>query len=696
MSLSPDYFKYLNHFGKTVTVREFFENAHVPDMVALRHDIDHSLDLALEMGYWEKECGIRSTYFLLHSAEYWNDSRFIEKCLQIQDFGHEVGLHLNILAEWVGDRIDNPSLHLGKLIDPLRKAGVRLSGVSSHGDRLCYKQQFINYWCFSELRPSDPAATESGICAEGISAKEEKFQIRYPSSHRLVRASGHLFNLWSISMKNLGIDYEANHVPYDSYYTDTGGGWFRSGDPMKQTLTTGRHQILMHPIYWRGPQKIYFFLSTARSGSKWLVNFLSQATPLRARHEFSLNHRFKSGKPLVEKLLPWPWFIYILNRLLKGGKLIAKKRTAKGFRELVWKKDEARELLIEARAWIDEFPGDFAEANVYLERFLSIMEEVFPDATLVHLHRNPRNVLRSILNRKWYDTPEDSKHPVMEVEGWDNLTQFEKACWYVRKTNESLLHACQYRLAYERMVNDHGYLTEQLRHLGIPVFPRLAEPEFRKKINVNYSYEFPDYAGWMEENKASFHSICDLINEALGYESRHGAHTRSLPLEHKGMGGGEKKNIRGLPEVVCEIDFRKIRNNSYSSKGYKVKNNGGGSEIFPKAGKRSYFLIGGGKWYYVRGEEGWASEIGHYYQGVLDLEIYQNLSIILICLMYNKKGYLIAKRPVGQMKQEATPCKFSFKVRGDAKRFNIALYIPPSDLSGKVVMKTIRIEKMPL
>ncbi|NUO10109.1 MAG: sulfotransferase [Candidatus Brocadia sp.] len=696
MSLSPDYFKYLNHFGKTATVREFFENAHMPDMVALRHDIDHSLDLALEMGYWEKEYGIRSTYFLLHSADYWNDSRFIEKCLQIQDFGHEVGLHLNILAEWMRDRIDNPSLHLEKLIAPLRNAGVRLSGVSSHGDRLCYKQQFINYWCFSELRPPDPVTTESGICAEGIPVKEERFQIRYPSTHRLVRENGHIFDLWSISTKKLGIDYEANHVAYDSYYTDTGGGWFRSGDPMKQTLASGRHQILMHPVYWRGPQKIYFFLSTARSGSKWLVNFLSQATPLRARHEFSLNHRFKSGNLIAEKFLPWPWFIYILNRLLKGRKLIAKKRTAKGFRDLVWKKDEAKKLLIEARAWIDEFHEDYAEANVYLERFLSIMEEVFPDATLVHLHRNPKNVIRSILNRKWYDTPEDSKHPVIEVEDWDSRNQFEKACWYVRKTNESLLHACQYRLAYERMVNDPGYLTERLRSLGIPVFPRLAELEFRKKINVNYSYEFPDYAGWTEENKASFHSICDPVNETLGYESRRGTHTQSLEVKQKDMNDDGKINSRSLPETIIEMDFRKMRYNLYSPKGCKVKNSGEGIEIFPKACKRSYVLLGGGKWYYVKEDEGWASETGHYYQGVLDLEIYQNLSIILMCLMYNKKGYLIAERPLGQIKQEATPCKFSFKVRGDAKRFNIALYISPSDLPGKAEMKKIRIKKMPL
>lgn len=696
MSISPDYFKYLNHFGKTVTVREFFENAHAPNMVALRHDVDHNLDLALEMSYWEKERGIRSTYFLLHSTVYWNDSRFIEKCLQIQDFGHEVGLHLNILAEWMRGKTDNLSLCLEKIITSLREAGVRLVGISTHGDRLCYERQFVNYWCFSELRPPDPVSTEAGISAEGIVVKDEKFQIKYPSSHRLNRTDGHYFDLWSISMKMLGIDYEASHVPYDSYYTDTGGGWYRSINPLKHALSSGRHQILMHPINWRGRQKIYLFLSTARSGSKWLTNFLKQATPLKAQHEFTLNHRFRDGRLLAENLIKWPWFIYIFNRLLKRlfkiKKIAFKKRTAAGFRELVDKTDEVKKLMIEARAWIDEFPEDYAEANVYLERFLTIVEEVFPDAILVHLHRNPRNVIRSILNRKWYNTHKDNKHPIMKDKDWDGLTQFEKACWYVQQTNESLIRSCQHRLIYEKMVSDFCYLTEQLKSLDIPVFPRLAEIEFNKKINVNYSYEFLDYAEWSAENKAAFHSICDFVNEVLGYETKHGTPNKSLLLERKTTRDNKNPLGENLSEVVFEIDFRKTTYDSYSFKRCEVKKNNDGLEIIPMVGRGAYFLIGGGKWYYVGTEEGWASKIGHYYQGIADLEIHQNLSVILICLMYNENGNLIAKRTVGQIKQVSTPYKFSFKVRGDAKRFNIAVYIPASDLRGKIKIKSIRFE----
>ncbi len=673
MSIKSAYFSYLDHFGKTVTVRELIDNPIAPNMIALRHDVDHDLDLALEMGYWESQRGFRSTYYLLHSAGYWEDADFVEKCLQLQDFGHEVGLHLNVLSEWINGSVDDISLYLEKLIYPMREAGVHLSGVSTHGDVLCYEKQFINYWCFSELRPSDPVAVESDLCAEGIPAKEGQSQIRYPSSHKLIRKDKDIFELWSVSMKKLGIVYDAIHVPYDFYYTDSREPWYFSEDPMRYSLDSGRYQILMHPVHWRGLQKIYFFLSTARSGSKWLTNLLDKATPLKACHEFSLNHRFKDGE------------------------LIEEKRTAEGFTELVRQKEDIKNLLIEARAWLEDFPEDYAEANVYLERCLSVMEDIFPDATLVHLHRDPKDVIRSIANRDWYDTPEDNRHPIMEVENWDNLGQFEKSCWYVRRTNESLISSCQHHLAFEKMVEDLNYLIEKLRSLGIPVFPRLAVREYDKMINANYNYEFPEYTEWPSEHKELFHSICDPVNIALGYETQdkmiHKINTQLIKQPClKRWGEAQKKS----PEVIFEIDFYKKPHYDCSLKGCKVETVSAGIEIVPDGGQHAHLLFGGGSWHKLRNGEGWVPKIAHYYRGVLNAEINADDYAQLFCLMYDKNGNLFAKRSLGKITQRNMPFKFSFKVNINATRFNIAIYMSLHILPDKIRLNTFFLEMMPL
>ncbi len=673
MSISPDYFKYLDHFSNTVTVRELFESPNTRDAIALRHDVDYDLDLALEMSYWENRRGIRSTYYLLHSAEYWDDPRLIDKCLQLQDFGHEVGLHLNILTDWMTAKVNDVEQALNDLVVPLRDAGVRLTGISSHGDPLCYKHQFINYWCFAELKPPDPVSAESGLSAEGIGVKEHEFQIIYPASHQLVRQDGEIVNLWSASMNKLGLEYDAIHVQHDSYFTDSGGSWHRSDDPIKQEMRTGRHQVLMHPIYWRGNQKIYFFLSTARSGSKWLVNFLQQATPLKAQHEFSLNHYFRSEE------------------------LIAEKRTAEGFTALVDKPDEVRKLLIDARTWIEELPEDYAEANVYLERFLPLMKEIFPDAAFVHLHRNPRDVVRSIINRDWYDTPEDSRHPIMTGVGWESLSQFEKACLYVKMTNYSLLRECDYQIIFERMVTDTGYLYEKLLSLGIPVFPRLAKSEYDKKINKNYNYEFPDYEKWTGGQKALFHSMCDMVMKDLGYESQSSmihkykvSFMKFLQLKFKTL--FQKKK----PEVIFHTFFNISERDPFTLKGCTMKVVNEGMKVVPEGEKHAHVLFGGGKWHELKSGDGWERYIAFYYRGYLDADISTSGSAQLVCLMYNNDGKLMAKRSLGQIKEQTLPLSFSFKVRSNAERFNLALYMSSFDLPGHLVLKRMLIEKVPL
>ena len=83
MSIKPDYFRYLNHIGESITLRELHDAPDRPHAVALRHDVDHDLDLALEMAHHEHARGIRATYFLLHSAGYWQDPQLADKCGQL-------------------------------------------------------------------------------------------------------------------------------------------------------------------------------------------------------------------------------------------------------------------------------------------------------------------------------------------------------------------------------------------------------------------------------------------------------------------------------------------------------------------------------------------------------------------------------------------------------------------------------------
>ena len=61
----------------------------------LRHDVDLSLEAALEMARLEHELGVRATYFLMTESGFYNLDSHVGKYAQrqLRQWGHAVGLH---------------------------------------------------------------------------------------------------------------------------------------------------------------------------------------------------------------------------------------------------------------------------------------------------------------------------------------------------------------------------------------------------------------------------------------------------------------------------------------------------------------------------------------------------------------------------------------------------------------------------
>jgi len=279
MSVTKKYIRYLDHFKQTTSL---IENNKAN--CSLRHDVDYSIDAALEMAFIENYYGFTSTYFILPYASYWNDTRLISKILQIQDFGHEIGIHFNGIADWIANRNTNIESDFDKILSFLRASKIEISGISSHGDSLCYQYNFINYWAFSNLKPDNPPRDENNRTAEGIvDISSDNKKISYPLNELLRRADGSIFKLWSIDFKKYNIKYDAWHTKFDKYYSDSGGLWKRSPDPLGvKNFNQYKSQVLIHPEYWLDSPKTYFFLGSARSGSTWLTNILNTSTNVSA------------------------------------------------------------------------------------------------------------------------------------------------------------------------------------------------------------------------------------------------------------------------------------------------------------------------------------------------------------------------------------------------------------------------------
>jgi len=80
-----------------------------PGDLYLRHDVDLSLEAALELARVEHELGVRATYFLMTESAFYNLDSHVgrETLAQLRQRGHAVGLHAVHPRGELDDRFDN-------------------------------------------------------------------------------------------------------------------------------------------------------------------------------------------------------------------------------------------------------------------------------------------------------------------------------------------------------------------------------------------------------------------------------------------------------------------------------------------------------------------------------------------------------------------------------------------------------------
>lgn len=628
MSISEKYIGYLDHFGETVTIRELWANPEARGLCGLRHDVDHDLDLALEMGHLECEKGFRSTYFILPGTGYWlNDSKIIEKCLQLQDYGHEVGLHINSLVEWFVEETDDIGTSLSDQLARLRDGGIDVRGIAAHGDKRCYLENVSNYWCFEELRPKNPFGNEDGRTAEGPYEMDMTPRLRYPKSDRVTRKDGSVFDLWTISLSSNDLDYHAWHVDTDAYFTDSGGRWQRSVDPLSVRRTTDRWQVLIHPEHWLGSAKLYFFLSPARSGSKWLNKLLNEATPIKARHEHLLNQNYSS-------------------------ELTARKNTS-NVRMLEDNPKIVRDELVRFwEEWKDE-KKDIAEVNVYLPNFANDLREIFPEACFVHLKRRDVDVVNSLVARNWYDTPEDHAHPKLKFADSKALNQIERVCFYVKQTNECLSQLCDHKISLEQLNENILVLQDIFRELKIPLHPRLASSLIGNKVDPSKVENKIDFS---KADDSPFAKTFDNIFNLSCQDS-----LQKIPSSNVNR-NSQAIEIRNKKEYVLKnLLFKDINGEQFLS--------------CVESSKHSYLSFFGCTWYSVGHEHSGLDVLqGKYISGELSFQVPEPGVIQIFGVSFDADGKAFHRRQCGMVDHLCPTIQFAFAPHPEAATIDLIIY----------------------
>lgn len=207
--------RFLAKAARVVALEDCHDGDRAPNVIGLRHDCDagQSVATAVKMARWEHEHGYRSTYYLLHTAPYWNFPEFPEMVERIALLGHEIGIHTNALAESLRTGED-PDLILERAIKRLRDLGYRIRGVAGHGDPFCNRDR-----------------------AEGeiMFANDEQFaecrRPKYGEADRLITRGSVSRRLAPRPLADFGLEYEAlwSGYPFPFRFSDSGGRWMSPG-----------------------------------------------------------------------------------------------------------------------------------------------------------------------------------------------------------------------------------------------------------------------------------------------------------------------------------------------------------------------------------------------------------------------------------------------------------------------------------
>ena len=199
--------------------------------VSLRHDIDERLDRAEDLARLEHERGLRGTYYVLHTAGYWQAPGLVPTLVRMQDLlGHEIGWHNDLVTlECVlgGDA----RVTLASELARLRNSGLRIVGTSSHGSPSCYRYGFHNGYFF--FRTPLPGFPNVDVVNGPLGPK------RIPQG----------------TLEEFGFEYEAYHLDHELYFSDaafdaSGNRWHTDLLDLNVCTPGTRTIILTHPDHW--------------------------------------------------------------------------------------------------------------------------------------------------------------------------------------------------------------------------------------------------------------------------------------------------------------------------------------------------------------------------------------------------------------------------------------------------------------
>lgn len=242
-----------------------------------------------------------------------------------------------------------------------------------------------------------------------------------------------------------------------------------------------------------GQCKPFLVSSTGRSGTMWLAGLLNEIQWAYVVHEPIPEESFYHAEAFKSPQEALPY--------LRDFRL----------REMAFR--------VECRS-----PDVYGEVNGLLRRHAVALRELVPQIRIVHLVRDGRNFVTSVMHRKTYTTqdkiygsfqpPADAIAPAE----WRSMDRFARICWVWAHENAHIRKNADHRAKFEEITTRYDLFRAQiLDPLELDLSEAIWGRRTNRPLNSTQVKSHPEYEHWSDEQKDTFWRLCEAEMAVYGY-----------------------------------------------------------------------------------------------------------------------------------------------------------------------------------
>lgn len=246
--------------------------------------------------------------------------------------------------------------------------------------------------------------------------------------------------------------------------------------------------------FWVNHTQLFFVHAIGRSGTKFLANLLGKGSATAIFHE-PVHEDYKA-------------YLRAFHSSEDAMVYIRKFR----------KKD----IYLRARG---NKTRSYGEVNSLLRRHVKALNETFPNAVMIHLVRDGRDVVRSMVSRKTMTAQDKNTLGIYPHQddpyrsNWERMDRFSRICWYWQVENSFLRKNLSPSVKFEDIIQSYDVFYEKILDPCNLIVPKKIWSEYvNSPNNKTKKYLMPPWIEWSKEQKHKFQEICgeEMIMNGYG------------------------------------------------------------------------------------------------------------------------------------------------------------------------------------